>query len=84
LIQRNPRADREGMAGFEIALNYHGLPFQLIPRAPSEIRGQAKYQLLSVNEPEYSQHPCRRLVAHNNGRWELAPKGVQLLELLTY
>lgn len=84
LVRRNPRAEREGIAGFEIALNYHGLPFQLTPRAASEIKAKSRYQLLSVNEAEYAQHPCCKLVARKAGRWELTPKAINLLDLLTY
>src|SRR5262249_428469 len=35
LIQPNPRAQKEGIAGYELALNFIGIPFQIIPRASS-------------------------------------------------
>jgi hypothetical protein len=41
-------------------------------------------QLLSVNAEEQRRHPCRKLVALKNGRWELASSGAHLLDLLTY
>lgn len=84
LIKRNALAEREGVAGYEIALNYNGLPFQLIPRAPSEVQGNGKFQLLSVNAEEHSQHPCRHLLTKRGEQWELANAGNRLLELLTY
>lgn len=84
LILRNPRAENEGVAGYEIALNFNGLPFMLIPRAASEIKGNSKFQLLSVNEAEQQKNPCRKLVTQRHGRWELANNGIRLLELLTY
>jgi murein DD-endopeptidase MepM/ murein hydrolase activator NlpD len=84
LIRRNPTADREGVAAYEVALNYNGVPFQLVPRAPSEVRTGPKYQLLSVNEAEAQDHPCRKLVVKSRGHWELAPAGMHLLDLLTY
>ena len=84
LIRRNPVAEREGVAAYEVALNYNGIPFQLIPRAPSEIKPGPKYQLLSVNEPEEQDHPCRKLVVKSRGHWELAMAGMHLLDLLTY
>lgn len=84
LVRRNPEAERQGAAGYEIALNYNGVPFQLTPRAPSEVRPGPRYQLLSVNESEARNHPCRRLVAWKGDRWELANAGIQLLDLLTY
>lgn len=84
LIRRNPTAEREGVAGYEIALNYNGVPFRLTPRARSEVRSGPKYQLLSVNEAEEQDHPCRKLVVRTKGRWELTSTGLNLLELLTY
>jgi murein DD-endopeptidase MepM/ murein hydrolase activator NlpD len=84
LVRRNPVAEKEGVAGYEVAFNFNGLPFQLIPRAPSEIKGQAKFQLLSVNEDEYRKHPCRRLVIKKGDHWELAAAGNRLLDLLTH
>ena len=84
LVRPNPRAEKEGIAGYEIALNFNGVAFELIPRATSEIKGKAKFQLLSVNEAEYNKNPARRLVAKRGGRWELASHGLNLLELLTY
>ena len=63
LVRPNPRAEKEGIAGYEIALNFNGVAFELIPRAASEIKGKARFQLLSVNEAEYHKNPARRLVA---------------------
>ena len=57
LVRPNPRAEKEGVAGYEIALNFNGVAFELIPRAASEIKGKAKFQLLSVNEAGVSQEP---------------------------
>ena len=31
-------AEKEGIAGYEMALNYNGVPFALLPRAASEIK----------------------------------------------
>ena len=84
LVRRGPTAEREGVAGYEIALTYNGLPFDLIPRAESEFKSKARIQLLSVNEAEYKKNPCRKLVTHREGRWSLANNGTRLIELLTY
>jgi murein DD-endopeptidase MepM/ murein hydrolase activator NlpD len=84
LIRANPRAEQEGTAGYEIALNFNGVAFELVPRAASEIKGKGKFQLLSVNEAEYHKNPGRRLVAKRGKRWELTSHGLNLLELLTY
>ena len=84
LVLANPRADSEGISGYEILLNFNGLPYQLIPRARSELPGKVRFQLLSVNEAEQKKNPCRRLVSRKGARWELTSHGLQLLELLTY
>ncbi|HYE30781.1 MAG TPA: M23 family metallopeptidase [Methylomirabilota bacterium] len=84
LIKRNVRAEREGVAGYEIALNYNGVPFQLIPRARSELRGGATLRLLHVNAAEADEHPCRKLVLRRSGEWQLSNATRELLGLLTY
>lgn len=84
LVKPNPRANHEGIAGYELALNFNAVPFELIPRAASELKGKTKFQLLSVNEAEQKKNPCRRLVTQHGSRWELAPRGLNALELLTY
>jgi peptidoglycan LD-endopeptidase LytH len=84
LVRPNPTAEKEGIAGYEVALNYNALAFELIPRAASEIKGRAKFQLLSVNEAEYHKNPCRRLVTRRGRRWALTSHGIRALELLTY
>ena len=84
LVLKNPKADKEGVAGYEIVLNYNGVPFALLPRAASEIKGTSKIQLLSVNEAEYHAHPCRRLVIQHGSKWQLTEKGRREIEMLTY
>lgn len=84
LIRPNPRTEKEGIAGYELALNFNGIPFEMIPRGPSEIKGKAKFQLLSVNETEQHKNPCRHLVSKSSGRWELGNHGMELLDLLTF
>ena len=74
----------EEAAGYEIALNFAGLPYELIPRAASQIKGKAPVQLLSVNEAEYSRNPCRKLVTKRGARWELTTAGRDLVSLLTF
>lgn len=84
LIRRNPLAERNGVAGYEVALNFNGLPFLLIPRSVGEIHGGARFQLLSVNEAEARTHACRKLVLNRGGQWELGHAGLELLDMLTY
>ena len=82
LVLPNPRAAKEGVAGYEVALNYNGVAFALMPRAASEMKGGSKFELLSVNESEYRAHPCRKLVTQRGGHWQLTDQGLRELELL--
>ena len=84
LVLKNPRVEREGVAGWELALNYNAVAFALRPLAEGEMKGRAKLQLLAVNEKEYHAHPCRKLVVLRDGRWELGDKGLRELDMLTY
>jgi murein DD-endopeptidase MepM/ murein hydrolase activator NlpD len=84
LVLKNPVAEKEGVAGYEIALNYNGVAFALMPRAASEIKSPARIQLLSVNETEQKANPCRHLVVLRRGHWELGNEGLREVELLIY
>jgi peptidoglycan LD-endopeptidase LytH len=84
LVLPNPVAEKEGIVGYEVTLNYNGVAFALMPRAASEIKGNAKFQLLSVNEAEQRANPCRHFVAKRGSRWQLTDTGLKELELLTY
>lgn len=84
LIVPNPVAEKEGVAGYEIALNFNATPFQLMPLAASEIKGREKFQLLSVNAAEARAYPCRHLLVQRRGHWELTETGLRALQLLTY
>lgn len=84
LVLTNPVAEKEGVAGYEIALNYNGVAFALMPRAASEIKSPAKIQLLSVNAAEYKAHPCRKLVVQHSRGWQLTEKGRREVEMLIY
>ena len=84
LVLRNPVAEKEGVAGYEIALNYNAVPFALMPRAASEMKGGGKFQLLSVNAPVEAANPCRHLVVQHGSRWQLSDKGIEALNMLVY
>jgi murein DD-endopeptidase MepM/ murein hydrolase activator NlpD len=84
LLRSNPVAAREGAAGYELRLNFNGIPIELIPRAASEIKDKASYQLVSVNQAEHDRNPCRHLVLKKTRGWELTSHGTELLDLLTY
>lgn len=84
LVQRNTAAERGRIIGYEMALNFTGMPIRLIPRTASEIKGSAKFQLLSVNASEAESNPCRKLVTRRGNSWELTTNGENLLDLLTF
>jgi murein DD-endopeptidase MepM/ murein hydrolase activator NlpD len=84
LVQNDQALPRERIAGYEMALDFNGLPFELIPRAASQMKGTAQYQLLSVNEAEYTKNHCRKLVTRRGAHWQLGREGIDLLDLLTY
>jgi peptidoglycan LD-endopeptidase LytH len=84
LVSPNEVAAREGIAGYEIAFSTSGVPFQLIPRAASEIPGTERFQVISVNEAEHKNNPCRRLVARRGNGWELTAQTRLLLDLMTF
>jgi murein DD-endopeptidase MepM/ murein hydrolase activator NlpD len=84
LVRANPKAEQEDVAGYELALSFNGVPFEVVPRAASELRGAAKIQLLSVDAAEQQRAPCGKLVTRRRGRWELTTRGLNLLDLLTY
>lgn len=83
-VKPNPVAQKEGIAGYELSLNFNGVPMEVIPRAASEIKTKAKFQLLSVNAPERQKHPCRKIVMQRGSKFELGNNGLHLLGLLTY
>jgi murein DD-endopeptidase MepM/ murein hydrolase activator NlpD len=84
LVRPNPVAEKEGIAGYELAINFNGIVFDLVPRAASEIKGKAKYQILSVNDTEAHKNPCRRYIIQRGSRWELTTRGTNLLDLITF
>lgn len=84
LIRRNPQTERDGIAGFEVALNFNGVPYQLTPRSAAEIQGRPDLQVLSVNAAEAAAHGCRHLVQKVGAGWDLTAKGRKHFALLTY
>lgn len=84
LVKSRSGGQRAPVAGYEIALNYHGLPFRFIPRTAAEIPGKARYQVVSVNEAEQRARPCGKLVVKRQGQWQLTRAGESLLSLLAH
>jgi peptidoglycan LD-endopeptidase LytH len=83
LIKSNPIADKSP-AAYEIALDFNGAPIELIPRAASEVKGTAKFRVLSVNTAELNRHRCCKLLTQKSGKWQLNVTGENRIRLLTY
>ncbi len=81
LIDRKPNVG--AVSGYELVLNYNGLPMRAIPLSKTELKSRNKFYLLSVNTAEYQKNPCRKLVTQKKGKWELGESGLRMLELLT-
>ena len=84
LVTRNALAEHEGVIGYEMSLNFAGIPCRIVPRAAAEISSRSRIQLLSVNEAEQARHPCRKLVTKRSGKWEFTSHGTQHVELLLF
>ncbi|MEN9576850.1 MAG: hypothetical protein RL514_4705 [Verrucomicrobiota bacterium] len=85
LLRANPATGKEGIGAYEVVLNFNGIPCQLIPRAPSEVKSySAKVHLLSVNDAEQKQNGCRKFLAVKSGKWELTADALHHLDLLGY
>ena len=84
LIARNPRAEQEGVAGYEISFNFVGVPYRMTPLSASELKSKNDIYLVSVNAPERARDPSGKLVTERGGQWELTQTGRNLISLLTH
>lgn len=84
LIQARPDLAQDEVAGYELHLDYAGIPVRIYPRSAAELPSSQRYTLLSVDEEEYRQNPCRRIVIRQGNRFRLGQAGIQFLDLLTY
>lgn len=83
LVRRNPTTGQEGIGAYEVVLNFNGIPCQMIPRTPAEVKNYpGKYHLLSVNDAEQKKNGCRKFLTQKNGKWALTPEALQHLDLL--
>lgn len=84
-VEANPTAQRQGIAAWELALGFNGIPLRAIPRAASELpTNLGSHRLLAVDPKTLEQFPCGRLVFKRGQVWTLTAKGQQHLELLAY
>lgn len=84
ILLAKPTTASDSPVGYELVMNFNGLPFQILPRTAKEIPKGPKYQLLRVNAEEYRKNPCRKLVRAQGNRWELTDAGIRWLDLLTF
>lgn len=84
LIDANPAAERDGVAGYEIYLTFNGLPCRLVPRSASELGKTQRTRLLSVNEPRLREAPCGKLLFKRGQLWTLTGRGEELLSLVMW
>lgn len=62
LIVDNPSTRSSDVVAMEIAFNYHGLPFQLIPRSASEVGLLTEPKLVGLDQRLAASQKCCRLV----------------------
>ncbi|MBG85983.1 MAG: hypothetical protein CMO80_03660 [Verrucomicrobiales bacterium] len=84
LMRRNATAERAGIDGYELVINFAGIPCQLIPRSKTEIPFEKSYSIIRVVEEEALSKRCRKLITKERGKWRLTRKGVEFLDLITY
>lgn len=84
LVQNTNHLSSEAIAGYEIHFDYCGVPVRIYPRSEAELPSKDRYTLIEVDEMEYNQYPCRRLVTRQDNRFRLGSRGRQLLDLLTF
>jgi hypothetical protein len=84
LIRRNPALGKEAIAGWEIAMASNGAPIWMAPRSAKEMPGNDRFRLLSVNEAEWKEHPCARLVIRRGQAWTALPALHDLVAIAEY
>ncbi|MFT4689360.1 MAG: murein DD-endopeptidase MepM/ murein hydrolase activator NlpD [Limisphaerales bacterium] len=84
LMRRNATAERAGIDGYELVLNFAGIPCQLIPRSKQEVKFESGYTLLRVIESEALSNRCRKLITKERGKWRLTKTGTRFLDILTF
>jgi peptidoglycan LD-endopeptidase LytH len=75
LVDRNPLAERDGIAGWEIAVTFNGTPIRLTPRSEAELKSKAQFSVTAVNEAELAKFPCGKLLKKSGSSWQLTHTG---------
>ena len=84
LVDRNPVAEKEGVAAWEIAVTFNGTPIRLTPKAASELKSKATYNVTYVDEGLLAKNPCGKLLKKSGGSWVLTNTGEQHFGKLVY
>jgi murein DD-endopeptidase MepM/ murein hydrolase activator NlpD len=84
LADSNPRAQREGIAAWDLTLTFNGLPCRMIPRSAGELRNGPRVELLLVDPAVHDSAPCGHVVVRRGTGWALTGHGQQLMDMLTY
>jgi murein DD-endopeptidase MepM/ murein hydrolase activator NlpD len=84
LVARNLRAEKEGVAGYEISLNFVGVPYRMMPLTAGELQSKSTVYLVSVNAAERARDRSGKIVTERNGGWALTQAGRDLISLITY
>lgn len=86
LVLVNQTGEKEGIVAWDVYFNYNGVPYRIIPRSASEIKGKitGTYTLLHVNEAEQTKNPARNFLTKSNGKWKISNKFIIYLDQLTY
>ena len=71
-------------AGYQLSLNFNGVPIRAIPRAAEDIKDGPRYELLSVNEGEQQARRCGKLVIKKGARWQFTALGRRTLDILLF
>lgn len=84
LIKRNTKVESEGISGWEIYLDFNGVPYTMIPRAASEISTNQKYTLIEVNGAEQELNPARHFLKKSGNSWVMTTRLTKYLDQLFF
>ncbi len=80
----SPGQPDEEVAGYELVLNFNGVPTRAIPHSAMTVGEGPIYELLSVNNTERQTQRCGKLVIKKGARWEFTALGRRTLDILLF
>ncbi|MEE2948040.1 MAG: M23 family metallopeptidase [Verrucomicrobiota bacterium] len=72
------------IGGYEIFLDYNGIPVRCLPRGKEAFSDNEPIKLLNVDAGVYAKARCRKLVFKKGQKWQLTAKGLAHLNLLIH